>query len=83
MPRAAAPHDPNALPLPTRRGLARERAAEYVGIGTTLFDFMVADGRMPKPKRIGGRCIWDVRKLDESFDLLPGDVESVDNPWDA
>ena len=62
------------------RGLSRVDAAAYIGTGTTKFDEMVSDGRMPKPKRIDGRTVWDIRKLDVSFDALPGD-EHV-NPWD-
>jgi hypothetical protein len=55
-------------------------SAAYIGTGTTKFDEMVCDGRMPKPKRIDGRTVWDVRKLDVSFDALPGDEQM--NPWD-
>jgi hypothetical protein len=32
-----------------RRVLTREEAADYLGIGTTLFDEMVEDGRLPGP----------------------------------
>ena len=39
-------------PAPFRRGLNRAEAADYIGIGTTKFDALVQDGRMPKPKRI-------------------------------
>lgn len=53
------------------RGLSREQAAAYLGIGPTLFDDMVADGRMPLPKEIGARRVWDRRALDEAFDQLP------------
>lgn len=70
------------LPPPTRRGLSRVEAAEYIGVGASKFDAMVADGRMPKPKRIDGRRVWDVRALDRSFDLLPGGDDSDHNPWD-
>ena len=56
---------------PTRRGLSRVEAAAYVGVGATKFDAMVSDGRMPHPKRIDGRKVWDVRALDASFDALP------------
>ena len=72
---------PNLPPI----GLCREAAAEYIGIGATLFDRMVEDGRMPRPKRIGGRVVWDVRKLARAFDLLPGDSETGQderNPFD-
>jgi predicted DNA-binding transcriptional regulator AlpA len=74
-----------ALPpnLPPR-GLHREAAAEYVGVSPTKFDEMVGDGRMPKPKRIDGRNVWDVRELDRAFAALPTVDASggVDNPWD-
>ncbi len=39
------------------RGLSREEAARYVGVGATTFDGLVQDGRMPKPLRIGKRVI--------------------------
>jgi hypothetical protein len=31
---------------------------------------MVADGRMPKPKRIDGRVVWDRLQLDLAFAAL-------------
>jgi predicted DNA-binding transcriptional regulator AlpA len=55
------------------RGLSRAQAAEYVGIGATKFDEMVADGRMPKPLRIDGRTVWDRIGLDEAFAALADD----------
>ncbi|MDG4907033.1 hypothetical protein P9228_11390 [Mesorhizobium sp. WSM4898] len=56
------------------RGLSREEAARYVGVGITKFDQMVADRRMPKPKKVDGRVIWDRLKLEAAFEL-PGDDE--------
>lgn len=53
------------------RGMSRDEAARYIGVGTTKFDQMVKDGRMPKPKRIDGRTLWDRIKLDEAFTRLP------------
>lgn len=53
------------------RGLSREEAAAYVGVGSTKFDEMVVDGRMPTPRRIDGRRVWDRRQLDSSFEALP------------
>ena len=72
-------------PSPTRasiqpRGLSRTEAASYIGISPSLFDEMVKDGRMPRPKRINHRTVWDRLVLDEAFELLPGD--SKQNPWD-
>lgn len=53
------------------RGLSRDEAARYVGVGPTLFDEMVADGRMPRPKRVNSRAIWDRVALDIAFTALP------------
>jgi predicted DNA-binding transcriptional regulator AlpA len=64
-----------------RRGLHRTEAAVYVGVSPSKFDELVGDGRMPKPKRIDGRTVWDVRTLDIAFDALPD--EQSRNPWDA
>jgi predicted DNA-binding transcriptional regulator AlpA len=63
------------------RGLARVQAAEYIGVGTTKFDEMVGDGRMPRPKRIDGRTVWDRVKLDEAFAALDDDGNAP-NEWD-
>lgn len=62
------------------RGLNRVNAAEYVGTGTTLFDEMVRDGRMPQPKQINGRVVWDRFALDAAFEALPD--KGSRNPWD-
>jgi predicted DNA-binding transcriptional regulator AlpA len=58
------------------RGLSRVQAAAYVGVGTTLFDAMVKDGRMPKPFRINTRILWDRYKLDAAFDALSDQNET-------
>ena len=55
------------------RGLSRDEAARYVGVGTTKFDELVAARRMPKPKRIDGRTVWDRIALDAAFTDLPED----------
>jgi predicted DNA-binding transcriptional regulator AlpA len=54
------------------RGLSRTDAS--------MFDLMVKDGRMPEPKRINSRVVWDRRQLDNAFEALPGMTET--NPWD-
>jgi predicted DNA-binding transcriptional regulator AlpA len=53
------------------RGLAREEAARYVGVGVTKFMEMVGDGRMPRPKRVDGRVIWDRVAIEAAFTDLP------------
>ena len=57
--------------LPEARGLSRPQAAHYVGVSPSTFDAMVADGRMPKPKVINTRTVWDRYALDVAFDALP------------
>ncbi|MGJ8594365.1 helix-turn-helix transcriptional regulator [Sulfitobacter sp.] len=69
-------------PAPVRRGLSRAEAAEYIGVGTTKFDTLVSDGRMPKPKRIDGRTIWDRLAVDHAFDELGAPEQADANPWD-
>jgi excisionase family DNA binding protein len=69
--------DPIAYPP---RGMSRDEAARYVGVGNTKFDEMVSDGRMPRPKRVDGRVIWDRVRLDMYFTDLP--EEKKENPFD-
>lgn len=57
------------------RGLSRDEAARYVGVGATKFDEMVKDGRMPKPKKVDSRTVWDRIAVDVAFNDLP-DVDS-------
>ena len=76
----------NALP-PTLapRLIAREAAAAYVSVSPGTFDEMVADGRMPRPRRLSNRRkAWDVRLLDAAVDNLPVDGEDAsarDETW--
>ncbi|MDB5635950.1 MAG: hypothetical protein JWP51_858 [Bradyrhizobium sp.] len=52
--------------------LNREQAAEYVGVGVSLFDSMVADRRMPAPVVLSvGRFGWVQRELDLAIAALP------------
>lgn len=62
------------------RGLSRPQAAAYIGVSASLFDQLVKDGRMPPPKRINGRVVWDRHRLDERFDAID---DCGHNPWDA
>jgi predicted DNA-binding transcriptional regulator AlpA len=64
------------------RGLSREQAAAYIGVSASLFDTLVKDGRMPGPKRINARTVWDKLQLDAAFAALPSNDEPV-NPWDG
>jgi predicted DNA-binding transcriptional regulator AlpA len=52
-------------------GLSREQAADYISVGTTLFDTLVEDGRMPAPRAINGRNVWDREEIEACFKALP------------
>lgn len=84
MPRARSRHEILPANLPPR-GLSREEAAAYIGIGATKFDEMVLDGRMPNPKRIDGRKVWDRLRLDSAFAALPTEggeaADELDGRW--
>lgn len=55
----------------------------YVGVSATKFDEMRHDGRMPEPKLIDGRKVWDVRQLDIAFDALPDhNAPPAASTWD-
>jgi hypothetical protein len=76
MPRASGRLDSVAW---VPRGLCREEAAYYIGVGTTKFDEMVADRRMPRGKRIDGRVVWDRVQLDMAFsDLETAGENAID-----
>ncbi|KAA9354264.1 helix-turn-helix transcriptional regulator [Ochrobactrum quorumnocens] len=65
------------------RGLSRTGAAYYIGVSTSKLDEMVKDGRMPAPKMIDSRVVWDRREIDLAFDELSyREPEKVGNPWD-
>jgi len=75
-----------ACAIPVARGLNREQAAAYIGVSTSTFDKMVADGRMPRPRKANTRTIWDRLALDRAFDRLPGGEEEADDEsqnWDT
>jgi hypothetical protein len=65
-----------------RRGLSREEAAMYLGIGATVFDEMRASGQIDAPRIIKGRKLWDIRDLDVAFDSLPRE-DAPNVAWDA
>ena len=52
-------------------GLSRAEAAAYINVGTTLFDEMVSDARMPPPRVFNGRTVWDREEVYAAFKALP------------
>lgn len=67
--------DPIAYPP---RGLKREEAARYVGVPPEKFDEMVADRRMPRPRKVDRRNVWDRFQLDAAFTELPDGGSWID-----
>jgi predicted DNA-binding transcriptional regulator AlpA len=70
---------PDTFVYPTR-GVSRDEASRYIGVANTKFDEMVADGRMPRPKRVDGQVIWDRLRIEAAFTDLR-DAKLV-NPLD-
>ena len=52
-------------------GLSREQAARHAGLGTTKFDQMVAEGRMPEPVEADGRVLWIRDEIEAAVRALP------------
>lgn len=71
-----------ALQATPCRGLNREQSARYIGISPTKFDELVLDKRMPDPRRIDSRKVWDVRELDLFFDALPREDRMAVDGWE-
>jgi excisionase family DNA binding protein len=74
-------HDTAFIP---RFGFSVVEAAEAVGVSVNTFLSMVADNRMPRPKPIGKRKVWDVEEVREAFKALPHDMQIDDgdaNTW--
>jgi len=63
------------------RGMSRIESAAYIGISPSLFDEMVKDGRMPGPKLINSRTVWDRIALDRAFEQLPNRDQAPDEEW--
>lgn len=72
----------DALPLCLPpRGLSREIAATYIGVSPSKFDELVQQGKMPAPKRIDRRKLWDREAIDSAFEQLEDDLTAEENPW--
>jgi hypothetical protein len=70
----------NAIPAQERLGMSRAEAAEYIGVSMSLFDEMVQDSRMPKPKNINTRKVWHRPSLEKAFANLPEDGQTQVSP---
>lgn len=65
-------------------GMNRVQAADHIGVSTTLFEEMVKDGRMPKPKRANTKPLWNRIEIERAFEDLPEPEEKdPTDPWDT
>lgn len=64
-------------------GMNRAVAAEYAGFSAGHFDKMVADGKIPAPRREGSRLVWLRDELEAALRALPseGDDSGL-NDWE-
>ena len=60
------------------RAFRVERAAAYIGVGTSTYLEMVADGTMPKAIRVHGVVMWDRHEIDAAIDNLKESENSFD-----
>ena len=64
-------------------GMSRIVAAEFTGYSASHFDKMVADGRMPAPRRDGSRLVWLQDELQAALRALPTAGDDGRNEWDT
>jgi hypothetical protein len=68
--------------LPVVFGLGEAEAAAAIGVSATKFRILVKDKRMPSPRRLDGRNLWDVDELRAAFKALPHEGEKeINNSW--
>lgn len=60
-----------------RRGFPCALAADYLGISPSKFRQLVAAKKIPAPRLIDSKRVWDKYDLDDFFDNLPRDGEST------
>jgi len=60
-----------AAHLTVRRGLSEAEAAGYLSLSSSYFRQIVLAGRMPRPRIIGTRRVWDIDELDDAFRAMP------------
>jgi predicted DNA-binding transcriptional regulator AlpA len=58
---------PGVLPY----AVGRQAAAALVGISASFFDKLVGDGRMPQPRELDGRVLWDSEEVRSAWRAFP------------
>jgi hypothetical protein len=63
--------------LPVVFGLSEVEAAAAIGVSVTKFRELRKAKRMPDPRRIDGRLVYDVDEVRVAFKALPHDTHEV------
>ena len=67
--------------LPVVFKLPEPEAAASIGVSVSKFRELVGDGRMPRPRRIDGRIVFDVDELRAAFKALPHEADAESDTW--
>jgi excisionase family DNA binding protein len=57
--------------LPIRRGFSEMEAAGYLSLSPSFFRQLVIANKMPRPRLIGARRVFDIQELDAAFKAMP------------
>jgi predicted DNA-binding transcriptional regulator AlpA len=62
---------------------AVSREAALIGVSAAFFDRLVKDGRMPQPREVDGRVLWDSEEVRSAWRAIPRRGQAAArNPWD-
>jgi excisionase family DNA binding protein len=63
--------------------VSREQAAALLGVSVGFFDRLVKDGRMPQPREVDARVLWDSEEVKAFWRAIPRRGQAVKaNTWD-
>jgi predicted DNA-binding transcriptional regulator AlpA len=64
--------------------VSREAAAALLGVSAAFFDRLVKDGRMPQPREVDGRVLWDSEEVRAAWRAIPRRGARAEvNEWDG
>jgi predicted DNA-binding transcriptional regulator AlpA len=71
---------PGVIPL----AVSRETAAQLLGISAGTFDKLVKTGKLPEPREVESRILWDSKEIEAAWRAMPrrGQPATV-NEWDS
>ncbi len=69
--------------LPVRRGFSETEAAVYLSLSPSFFRQLVIANKMPRPRLIGTRRVYDIEELDAAFKAMPREGGDTDHEASA